>query len=220
VDPGVGSRALPKSWALEGGGTRRTLVSALYFVLAGLALGFSLTVPPGPMNALIANRSMRSLRAGITTGLGAMSADAVLGFAVYVVHAWVDLGALVRWVEAAGAVVLAVMVYGLFREKPAVTPPATSDVRVYSAALIVGISNPFQILWWVTVGLAFAYVGGAALFLGLFAAIAIWVVIFPYALTEGARRDPRVPRLVSLVSAGLLAGFAGFFALSAAGLAF
>jgi threonine/homoserine/homoserine lactone efflux protein len=70
----------------------------------------------------------------------------------------------------------------------------------------------------VTAGLAFAYVGGAALFFGLFAAIAIWVVVFPYALTEGARRDPRVPRVVSVASAALLAGFAAYFALSAAGI--
>ncbi len=81
----------------------------------------------------------------------------------------------------------------------------------------VGVTNPFQILWWVTTGLAFAYVGGALLFLGVFAAIAIWVVVFPYALTEGARRDPRVHPAVSLVSAALLAGFAAFFALSATG---
>lgn len=193
-------------------------MSALYLALAGLALGFSLTVPPGPMNALIANRSMRSLRAGITTGLGAMSADAVLGAIVYGVHTAVNLGAWVRWVEAIGAVVLGVMVLRLLRERPKLGAVDPTDVRVYSEALLVGISNPFQILWWVTVGLAFAYVGGAFLFLGLFAAIAVWVVLFPLALTEGARRDPRVPRIVTLGSAVLLAGFAAFFALSAAGL--
>lgn len=192
-------------------------MSDLYFVLAGLALGFSLTVPPGPMNALIANRSMSSLRAGVMTGLGAMTADAVLGTIVYVVHAEVDLGTWVRWLEAIGAVVLAAMVYRLLRERRTAVAPTASDVRVYSEALVVGVTNPFQVLWWVTAGLAFAYVGGAALFLGLFTAIAVWVVVFPYALTEGARRDPRVPRIVSLVSAGLLAGFSVFFALSASG---
>jgi len=192
-------------------------VNALYLALAGLALGFSLTILPGPMNALIASRSMRSLRAGITTGFGAMSADAVLGAVVYAVHAEVDLGAWVRWVEVVGAVVLAFMVYRLLREPSPTDAPPASDVRVFSEALVVGVTNPFQILWWVTVGLAFAYVGGAILFLGLFAAIATWVVVFPYLLTVGARRDARVARVVSFVSVALLAGFAGYFALSAAG---
>jgi len=191
----------------------------LYLAVAGLALGFSLTVPPGPMNALIANRSMRSMRAGVTTGLGAMSADAVLGALIYALHAEVNLGAYVRAVEAVGAVVLAVMVARLLREPSTPDAPSASDVRVYSDALLVGVTNPFQILWWVTVGLAFAYVGGAVLFLGLFGAIAVWVVVFPYALTEGVRRDPRISRGVALASAALLAGFAGYFALSAAGLA-
>jgi threonine/homoserine/homoserine lactone efflux protein len=195
-------------------------VNAAYVALAGLALGFSLTVPPGPMNALIANRTMRSLRAGVTTGVGAMSADAALAAIVYAFHLWVDLGAWVRWVEAVGAVVLAVMVYRLFREPPDAPVSSGSDVRVFSAALIVGLTNPFQILWWATAGLAFAYVGGAVLFLGLFAAIAVWVVAFPYALTEGARRSPRLPRAVSTVSAVLLVGFAAYFALSAAGVTF
>jgi threonine/homoserine/homoserine lactone efflux protein len=188
-----------------------------FLVVAGLVLGFSLTIPPGPMNALIANRTMRSLRAGIMTGLGAMTADALLGAVVYLVHARVDLGASVRWVEAIGAVVLALMVYRLLRETAAPAAPPPADVRVYSGALIVGITNPFQILWWVTVGLAFAYVGGAALFAGLFAAIAVWVVLFPYALTEGVRRDPRVPRFVAVGSAVMLGAFAMFFAWSAAG---
>ncbi len=69
-------------------------MNELYLVLAGLALGFSLTVPPGPMNALIAGRAMRSLRAGITTGLGAMTADALLGAIVYAARTEIDLGAL------------------------------------------------------------------------------------------------------------------------------
>jgi threonine/homoserine/homoserine lactone efflux protein len=189
----------------------------LYAVAAGLALGFSLTIPPGPMNALIAHRSMRSLRAGVLTGLGAMSADAILGAVVYAVHSAVDLGVWIRWIEAIGAVVLGTMAYRLFREPTGVAAPDDSQVRVYSAALLVGVSNPFQILWWVTVGLAFAYVGGAPLFVGLFAAIAVWVVVFPLLLTEGARRAPQVSRYVAWGSAAVLVGFAAFFALAAAG---
>ncbi|MCI4343017.1 MAG: LysE family transporter [Thermoplasmata archaeon] len=192
-------------------------MNELYFVLAGLGLGFSLTVPPGPMNALIASRTMRSLRAGITTGLGAMSADAVLGAIVYIVRVSVDLGPWVRWIEGVGAVVLAGMAFRLLREHQSEDRRPTTELRVFSEALVVGVTNPFQILWWVTAGLAFAYVGGALLLAGLFAAIAVWVVVFPYVLSEGVRRDARVPRLVSLASALLLVAFAVYLALRAAG---
>jgi threonine/homoserine/homoserine lactone efflux protein len=193
-------------------------VNVPYLLLAGLALGFSLTVPPGPMNALIARRTLRSLRTGITTGLGAMFADAILGTIIYTVRATVDLGAWVRWIEGIGAVVLAVLVVRLLREPAPTASPPPPDTRVFTEALIVGLTNPFQILWWVTAGLAFAYVGGAALFVGLFGAIAVWVVVFPYVLREGVRRDARVPRAVALGSAVLLAGFAVYFLVSALGL--
>jgi threonine/homoserine/homoserine lactone efflux protein len=192
-------------------------MNGIYPLLAGLALGFSLTIPPGPMNALIARRTMRSLRAGITTGLGAMSADAILGAIVYGVRATVDLGARVHWIEGIGAVVLAVLVVRLLGEPSPAEGPAAPDAHLFTEALIVGVTNPFQILWWVTAGLAFAYVGGAPLFIGLFGAIAVWVVVFPYVLREGARRDPRVPRIVSLVSAAMLAAFSVFFLVSAFG---
>jgi threonine/homoserine/homoserine lactone efflux protein len=44
-------------------------------LFSGLFLGYSLGVPPGPMNALIAAWSLRSFRHGFAVGAGAMSAD-------------------------------------------------------------------------------------------------------------------------------------------------
>jgi threonine/homoserine/homoserine lactone efflux protein len=115
-------------------------------------------------------------------------------------------------------VVLAGMVYRLFRERSPTASGTVSTARVYSEALLVSVSNPFQVLWWATVGWAFAYVGGAVLFLGLFGAIVVWAVVFPMVLAEGARRDPRVPRAVSRASGARLAGFAGYFTWSVVGL--
>lgn len=195
-------------------------MTSLYLVLAGLALGFSLVIPPGPMNALIAVRSVRSLRAGITTGLGAMTADVVLGTLVYALHSVVDLTPIVRWVEAAGAVVMGLFAYRvLARESQTVPPPAGPDVRVFSEALFVGVTNPFQVIWWLTAGLTFAYLGGAWLIGALFGAIAIWIVALPYALHRGARRFAQFPRAVAVVSGALLTGFAAYCALLAAGIA-
>jgi threonine/homoserine/homoserine lactone efflux protein len=187
-------------------------------VLIGLALGFSLVIPPGPMNALIAARSVRSFRAGVATGLGAMSADLVLGVLVYLVHAAVDLSAAVRWVEGAGAVVMGYLAYRvLTADRAPVPPPLASEPRLYSQALAVGLSNPFQVVWWLTAGLAFAYLGGLPLLLGLFGAIAVWVISFPIGLRYGVARWAEFPRAVAIVSGTLLAVFAAYFALLAAG---
>ena len=107
-------------------------MSIAYLVLVGLALGFTLTIPPGPMNALIAVRSVRSLRAGITTGFGAMTADLVLGILVYLLHSLVNLSPVVRWVEAGGAVVMALFAYRVLTRDAQAAPP--DRVRTFKSS--------------------------------------------------------------------------------------
>ena len=181
----------------------------------GLALGFSLTIPPGPMNALIAARSVVSLRAGVVTGCGAMSADLILGVLVYALRSEVDLSSAVRWVYVVGALVMAFLGVRLLSHTAAESAPAPAGVRTYSQAILVGLSNPFQIVWWLTAGLAFAYLGGLVLFVGLFAAVAAWVVGFPYALHVGTRGRPGVARAVVYGSAAIMFAFAVYFAVLA-----
>jgi threonine/homoserine/homoserine lactone efflux protein len=48
-----------------------------YSLIAGILIGLSLAVPPGPINAIIAAESVKkSYLDGIKVGLGAMTADA------------------------------------------------------------------------------------------------------------------------------------------------
>lgn len=186
-----------------------------YELAFGLALGFSLSVPPGPMNALIAARSVRSFRLGVITGLGAMSADLVLGVAVYLLQSWVDLHSVVRVIYVLGAGVMAYFGYRLLAPRTDGRTAAPLDRATYSSALIFGLSNPFQILWWLTAGLAFAYLGGLVLFTGLFGAIALWIVVFPYGIRAGGQRYPRLQPVVTWVSGAIMAVFAIYFALLA-----
>ncbi|MGI0070610.1 MAG: LysE family translocator [Thermoplasmata archaeon] len=183
-----------------------------YAFLFGLALGFSLVIPPGPMNALIASRSVETLRSGIITGFGALTADLALGILVYAARSQVDLGSVARAIYLVGAVVMVYFAVRLFRHPTPTPSPEPQHLRIYSQAILVGISNPFQILWWLTAGLAFAYFGGIVLFLGLFAAITIWIVAFPYALHLGTRRRPELARAVVYVSAAIMLAFAAYFA--------
>ena len=190
-------------------------MSGLFEVAFGLLLGFSLSVPPGPMNALIAARSVRAFRPGLLTGLGAMTADLILGTAVYLVQSEIDLTGVVRYVYALGCVVMGFLGYRLLTRPPAPARVVPGELATYSSALGIGLSNPFQILWWFTAGIAFAYLGGIVLLIGLFGAIAIWVVVFPYAMHAGVRRYPRTEHLVRWVSGAILVGFAAYFALLA-----
>jgi len=187
-------------------------VTALdYAFLVGMLLGFSLTIPPGPMNALIVARSLRTPREGTLTGLGAMSADLVLGVLVYALRTEVDLASYFRPICALGALAMGVLAYRLVRSasRPREAPPR--DLASFSQAFAVGISNPLQILWWLTAGLAFAYLGGIVLFAGIFAAIAVWIVVFPRAVHAGTRRFPGGERTITIASGAILFGFVGYF---------
>ena len=190
-------------------------MDSAYALLFGLALGFSLTIPLGPMNALIASQSVRSLRSGVITGVGAMSADLLLGALVYALRTEVELGSVVRWVYLVGAVVMVFFGSRLLLRPVRVEAEPASGIRTFAQAVLVGVSNPFQIVWWLTAGLAFAYLGGAVLFVGLFAAIAIWVLAFPYALHLGTRRHPEVARAVIYGSSAIMFAFAAYFVLLA-----
>jgi threonine/homoserine/homoserine lactone efflux protein len=187
-------------------------MNVLYEVGIGFLLGISLTAPPGPMNALISSQAARSLHRGILTGFGAMSADAILGVIVFVLSAVIDLTKFIRPVYVLGCLVMGYFAYRLLVPRPSAAPQSTSPVRTYSAALLLGISNPFQILWWLTAGLAFAYVGGLVLFAGLFGAIAVWIVAFPYAISTGVRRVPSLERWITYGSGAIMVAFAVYFA--------
>lgn len=187
------------------------MTSALLDFGFGILLGFSLTIPPGPMNAFIASQSVRSFREGVTAGLGAMSADAILGVIVYAVHSVADLAAGLRVIYLLGAAVMVYLGVGLLRGASGHPPPETSGVRTYTKALGLGISNPFQVVWWLTAGLAFAYVGGWVLFVGLFGAIAVWIVAFPGVIHAGTEHRPGIARAVLIVSGAVIFAFAGYF---------
>jgi len=187
------------------------VAAVLYEVAFGLLLGFSLTIPPGPMNAFIAAQAVRSFREGLTTGFGALSADLLLGGIVFGLHAEFDLAAAVRWVYLLGAAVMVALGVTIVRGASAHPPPPTSGVRTYSKAFGIGLANPFQIVWWLTAGLAFAYVGGWVLFVALFAAVAVWVVLFPWGVRSGTQQRPGFARAVVVASGAAVFAFAGYF---------
>jgi threonine/homoserine/homoserine lactone efflux protein len=187
-------------------------MNLLYELGVGLLLGFSLAVPPGPMNALIAAQSVRSRARGTLTGAGAMSADAVLAAVVFLVSTILTLDVVLRPIYALGCGVMGYFGYRLLVAGSRPTAPEAGTVRTFTTGLAVGLSNPFQILWWLTAGLAFAYLGGLALFVGLFGAIAVWIVVFPIGISAGAERSLRFERGVTYASGAIMVGFAAYFA--------
>ncbi|WP_436910778.1 LysE family translocator [Halosimplex marinum] len=216
----------------------------------GVVFGLALAAPPGPMNAVIAEESvLRGWLAGFTAGLGAMTADLVffvlslagavafLEGAETVRAAMVGVGGLLMLYFAVGAVADA-------REDFLSGEPGPdsddADARGFTKAFVLALTNPYQILFWLTVGvgllepgtvdvlsylpvvgadLAGALVvrtGSPALLAGLFGGIVVWITGFPATLVSIGRRVDAFAPAAAAASALVLAGFGVAFCWTAA----
>jgi len=120
------------------------------------------------------------------------------------------------------------------------TADGLPDGRGFRKAFVLALTNPYQILFWVTVGVGlldpgtvdvFAHLpggggalagtlvvrtGSAALLAGLFGGIGVWIVGFPAVLVGVGRRVDAFAPAVAAVSAVVLASFGVTFCWTAA----
>ena len=214
-------------------------VSTFVSLVAGVAFGLALAAPPGPMNAVIAEESvLRGWGAGFRAGLGAATADACF-FVLAVVGAvaFVRRSALVTGLMVGvGGILMLYFAYGAVdgaREQFTDVEAALDESsRGFRKAFVLALTNPYQIVFWLTVGvgllepgtldaleplsaglagLLVVETGSPALLVGLFAGIGVWITGFPAALVGARRRMDRLAPAVAGISAVVLAGFGVFY---------
>ncbi len=119
--------------------------------------------------------------------------------------------------------------------------PDTTESRGFRKAFALAITNPYQIVFWLTVGVGLLrpgridvlgqtpYVGDAlagvlvvetgnpALLVGLFGGIVVWITGFPAALVGVGRRVDRFAPAVAYASGAVLVGFGVVFLVDALG---
>lgn len=217
------------------------MLNVLTTVLVGAIFGLALAAPPGPMNAIIAEESvLRGWNAGFWAGLGAMAADVfffVLALAGLVTL--LDRSSGVRpALYLAGGVLMLYFAVGAIRDARSATSftdDGTETSAGFRKTFALSLTNPYQIGFWVTVGVGllqsgsvdvFAHVPGAsavlsgalvvetgspALLGGFFAGIAVWIVVYPAALVTAGRRVDAFAPAVAALSGVVLAGFGVLF---------
>ena len=224
-------------------------VSTFVSLGAGVVFGLALAAPPGPMNAVIAEEAvLRGRVAGFRAGLGAAIADAIFFVLASVgVVAVVESFPLLQGVMvAAGGVLMLYFAVGAARgARGSFRPgsggePSTEAGKGFRKALALALTNPYQVLFWLTVGVGLlrpgeldvlarlpvlgadlagtlvVTTGSPALIGGFFLGVLVWIVGFPAGLVAAERRVEAVAPAVAAGSAAVLAGFGVYFLYDAA----
>lgn len=208
-------------------------MSLVATLLGGVVFGFALAAPPGPMNAVIATESvLRGWRAGFRAGLGAMVADlCFFGLALAGLVAFVQRSPDVRTaLFAAGGLLMIYFGYGAVASARSFVDDDVDEGNGFRKAFVLALTNPFQIVFWLTAGVgllepgrldalaslpvlgprlagrAVVQTGEPAIIVGLFGGVALWVVGFPAALVRARRRVETLAPLVAWLSAAVLTG--------------
>jgi threonine/homoserine/homoserine lactone efflux protein len=134
----------------------------LIYLLKGIAIGFSLAAPVGPVGVLCIRRTLaHGSKRGLIVGLSAASADMLYGiFAAYGVTLVSDfIYSQQQWIRLIGGVILFALGYHTIRSHPS-TDTATNGtnghMRAFFSTFLLTLTNPMTLFAFAAV---FASVG-------------------------------------------------------------
>ncbi len=168
---------------------------------AGLALGLSLAVPPGPVNALIAREAARGgMWAGVRAGYPAPVVDtAYMLLVLFGLPRVLDVERAAPVLAGVGSLFMFYLAWDIARIRGEPKPISLG------AVWLVTLGNPFQYGWWLFTGATFLAATGVWGVVGFLTAIFGWVFVFSASMAHGAARWAWFPPLVTVLAAdGLL----------------
>jgi threonine/homoserine/homoserine lactone efflux protein len=196
------------------------------FLLRGLLIGFSIAAPVGPIGVLCIRRTLADGRmAGLVSGLGAASADAlygcIAGFGLaFISNFLISQQFLLHLVGGAFLCYLGVKTLLAKPAEQAATAKGTGLLGAYASTLFLTLTNPMTILSFVAIfaGLGLANTGSSYatagfLVLGVFTGSALWWLLLVGGV--GLFKDKfntRGMQWVNRISGVIILGF-GLFAL-------
>ncbi len=158
-------------------------------LLKGIAIGFSIAAPVGPIGVLCIRRSLaEGSLMGLFTGLGAATADAAYGAVAAFGLTAVSIFLLDKqlWLSLFGGVFLCYLGIATFRSLPpndSVSIASGSRLAAYASTFLLTLSNPTTILSFIAIFAGFglgayaSYAAAGAMVLGVFLGSALWWII-------------------------------------------
>lgn len=198
----------------------------LDFLLRGIAAGFLIAAPVGPVNVLCMRRTIgQGRRAGFISGLGAASADAFYGaIAAFGLKFIADILLNQQdWLQIAGGLFICAIGIKTFFAKPPHSPHLSKKLNhagAFASTFFLTLTNPTTII---SFGAIFAWMGLASarenhieaemLVLGVFVGSALWWLVL--SLGIGAFRKQITKKILHRINqvAGAIILFFGIVAL-------
>ena len=190
-------------------------------LVQGIALGFSIAAPVGPIGVLCIRRTLQNgFKSGLASGLGAASADALYGT---IAAAGLTLAAefLVRqqvWLGVVGGLFLLYLGVNTFRSPPPETdseaPKAGKLGGDYLSTLLLTLSNPITIFSFIALfgGLSATSdftVSAFLLVVGVFSGSALWWLTLSAGVSIFRKRfSPTVMGWVNRIAGVVILAFA------------
>ena len=191
-----------------------------------MVIGFSIAAPVGPIGVLCIRRALAvGVRAGLVTGLGAATADAlygcIAGFGLTVVS--VFLVGQRFWLSLAGGLFLCYLGLRTFTSRPAEKPAEVRNgglLSAYLTTLFLTLTNPMTILSFVAVfaglglGQSTDYFRAMMLVTGVFAGSAFWWLLLSTGVAlYRSRLNSGYMNAINKVSGAVILAF-GLYSLS------
>jgi len=187
--------------------------------LRGLAIGFSIAAPVGPIGVLCIRRTLAEGRAsGLASGLGAATADAVYGCVAGFGLTFISnvLIGQQMWLRLVGGVFLCYLGLKTLLARPTrETAPtgANSLVGAYASTFLLTLTNPMTVLSFAAIfaglgGVSGNYVSAATLVLGVLIGSALWWLTLSTGVSLFRTKfTPHGLRWVNRISGLVIAGF-------------
>jgi len=182
----------------------------------GIIIGFAIAAPVGPIGVLVIQRSLGRAVAGLATGLGAATADALYALAGALATTLVARLLSAAWLlEIAGGVVLLVLGHRTWNQRArridGAKAGAVHPARAFGETVFLTLANPSTVLSFAAVaaslGLdqsAHAAVFGAGVFGG---SAAWWLVLVGGVRVASWRMNERGLRALHVASGVVITGF-------------
>ena len=190
-------------------------------LLTGAALGLSIAAPPGPVTALAVQQVVsKSWFSGWLVTFGATVADGV-----FFVLTYYGVARMVTSQERSALFVLggALMLYLAFSTlRTASTPVIPAEPSKGSTAssgrrspflvgLSMGLTNPYQLGWWVAIGAGMVAEFGESVAVGFFLGIVGWTVFVTGVIHTSLKRYKLAAPAIAYASAALMTAFGLWF---------